>query len=338
MMLMNRFIIGNVVRRTSKHIVIKSKFFSTKNQNKTVGIWGACFDQGQRHPGASEGPGVIRSLGVVETIKKYGVDVVDHGDITEERSDEDTLDNRQKATARFSKKTYDKVREILQNGQLSVTLGGDHSIGLGSVAASLDHDDSSVVFWVDAHADINTMSSSNSGNMHGMPVSFNIPQLKEVFPHANLMDWIKPKLDPRRIVYIGLRDVEESERKILRDLKISTYYMSDVDNMGMKEVVNEALEHVDPEGIRKIHLSFDIDALDPSEASATGTPVRGGLSLREGMFLCDMLHKTGRLQALDMVEVNPKLGNSQDVKTTVESAALLIYSALGLRNIVSFHT
>ena len=84
------------------------------------------------------------------------------------------------------------------------------------------------------------------------------------------MDWIKPKLDPRRIVYIGLRDVEESERKILRDLKISTYYMSDVDNMGMKEVVNEALEHVDPEGIRKIHLSFDIDALDPSEASATG--------------------------------------------------------------------
>jgi len=152
------------------------------------------------------------------------------------------------------------------------------------------------------------------------------------------MDWLTPKLDPRRIVYIGLRDVEEAERRILNDLNISAYYMSDVDDKGIKEVVNEALQHVDPEGVRNIHLSFDIDALDPSEATATGTPVRGGLTLREGLQLCDMLQKTGRLQALDMVEVNPQLGNALEVKTTVESAALLIYSALGLRDIVSFHT
>merc|ERR1719419_1952191 len=329
---MNRFIIGNVVRRTSKHIVIKSKFFSTKNQNKTVGIWGACFDQGQRHPGASEGPGVIRSLGVVETIKKYGVDVVDHGDITEERSDEDTLDNRQKATARFSKKTYDKVREILQNGQLSLTLGGDHSVGLGTVAGHLAADPDCVVIWVDAHADINTISSSNSGNMHGMPISFNIKQLQEPFPHSEL-NWLEPSLDPSRIVYIGLRDVEEEEKKILKHLNISAFYMSEVDKLGIVRVVEEALKTVDPVGQKNIHLSFDIDSLDPLEASATGTPVRGGLSLREGLTLCQLLSETNRLTAIDMVEVNTFLANDQkEAERTVKAANNIVLAALGFRD------
>ena len=145
---------------------------------------------------------------------------MDHGDVRLDRGEDDNLENRQKATAKFAKMTHDAVKKILDHGHLALTLGGDHSIGLGTVSASLDHDPDTVVVWVDAHADINTMSTSNSGNMHGMPLSFNIPQLVEQFPHDNLMDWIRPCLDPRRIVYIGPRDVEEAERQILEKLNI----------------------------------------------------------------------------------------------------------------------
>ena len=307
-------------------------------QRRSVGVWGACFDQGQRHPGAGEGPAVLRSSGLLERLSELGVSVADHGDIRELRSEEDTLETRQRATARFSRVTRDKVKSILESGHMALTLGGDHSIGLGSVAASLEHDPDTVVVWVDAHADINTMTTSNSGNMHGMPVSFNIPELREEFPHEDLMDWITPGLDTSRLVYIGLRDVEEEERKILEKLSITAYYMSDVDRLGINHVVSEALTRLDKSGTRNIHLSFDIDALDPVEASATGTPVRGGLSLREGMTVCDMIQRTGRLSAMDLVEINPRLGDEREVMKTVESAQLLIYSALGLRDIVSFHT
>ena len=307
-------------------------------QRRSVGVWGACFDQGQRHPGAGEGPAVLRSSGLLERLSELGVSVADHGDIRELRSEEDTLETRQRATARFSRVTRDKVKSILESGHMALTLGGDHSLGLGSVAASLEHDPDTVVVWVDAHADINTMTTSNSGNMHGMPVSFNIPELREEFPHEDLMDWITPGLDTSRLVYIGLRDVEEEERKILEKLSITAYYMSDVDRLGINHVVSEALTRLDKSGTRNIHLSFDIDALDPVEASATGTPVRGGLSLREGMTVCDMIQRTGRLSAMDLVEINPRLGDEREVMKTVESAQLLIYSALGLRDIVSFHT
>jgi len=311
---------------------------STSRSRPVVGVWGACFDQGQRYPGASEGPDVIRASGLLQKLSDLGVNVVDHGDVRLDRGEDDNLENRQKATAKYAKMTHDTVKKILEQGQMALTLGGDHSIGLGSVSASLDHDPDTVVVWVDAHADINTMSTSNSGNMHGMPVSFNIPQLVEQFPHPDLMDWIKPRLDPRRIVYIGLRDVEEEERKILQKFNIPAYFMSDIDNLGINDVVREALEKVDATGSNNIHLSFDIDALDPVEASATGTPVRGGLTLREGMHLCDMIQRTGRLTAMDLVEVNPRLGGHLEAQKTVESAVLLIYSALGLRDIVSFHT
>ena len=114
---------------------------------RSVGVWGACFDQGQRHPGASEGPQVIRASGVLQRLSELGVKLVDHGDLREDRTEDDTLDNRQLATARFSRATYDKVREILARGELALTLGGDHSIGLGSVAASLAEDEDCVVVF-----------------------------------------------------------------------------------------------------------------------------------------------------------------------------------------------
>ena len=147
------------------------------------------------------------------------------------------------------------------------------------------------------------------------------------------MSWLTPKLSPSRLVYVGLRDVDENEREILEDLNIKTFYMADVDRLGIVKVVQEALESVDPHGERNIHLSFDIDALDPADAPATGTVVRGGLTLREGLTLCDMIHRTGRLKAVDLVEVNPSLASNQlDAAKTVNAANNILLAALGLRN------
>ena len=132
---------------------------------------------------------------------------------------------------------------------------------------------------------------------------------------------------------MGLRDVEEEEKKVLRNLNIAAFYMEDVDKLGIVKVVEKALSSVDPLGKRNIHLSFDIDALDPAEAPATGTAVRGGLTLREGLTLCDMVHSTGRLRAMDLVEVNPSLAKEvKDADRTVNAANNIVMAALGFRS------
>ena len=151
------------------------------------------------------------------------------------------------------------------------------------------------------------------------------------------MSWLTPQLSPSQLVYIGLRDVDEKEQEILQSLNIKAFYMQDVDRLGIVKVVEEALGSVDPHGERNIHLSFDIDALDPGDAPATGTPVRGGLTLREGLTLCDLVYQTGRLKAVDMVEVNPSLASSQIEKArTVNAANNILLAALGFRNCPPF--
>ena len=139
---------------------------------------------------------------------------------------------------------------------------------------------------MDAHTDINTMSTSNSGNMHGMPVSFNIPQLREDFSQADL-SWLQPRLEADRLVYIGLRDVDPPEWELIDRLSIAAYTMADVDRLGVEETVRQALARVDPDNMRNIHMSFDIDSLDPAWCPSTGTPVKEGLTLREGLSLVE---------------------------------------------------
>jgi arginase len=153
--------------------------------------------------------------------------------------------------------------------------------------------------------------------------------LQEPFPHPDL-NWLTPQLLPSRLVYVGLRDVEEEEKKILTKLNIAAFYMADVDELGIVKVVEDALACVDPCGKRNIQLSFDIDALDPFDAPATGCPVRGGLTLWEGLTLCTMVQRTGRLRAMDMVEVNPKLAKDmEEADRTVNAANDIILAALG---------
>ena len=141
--------------------------------------------------------------------------------------------------------------------------------------------------------------------------------------------WIKPLLKPERLVYIGLRDVDDGEKKLLKEHNIKAYSMHEVDKYGIGKVVDMALDHVNPDRSRPVHLSFDVDAMDPSVAPSTGTPVRGGLTFREGHYICEALHETGLLVAVDLMEVNPALENEEAVKQTVSVGCSLIRSALG---------
>jgi arginase len=230
-------------------------------------------------------------------------------------------------TEALSKQVYDHAKE----GRFVLTLGGDHSIAIGTISGTakairerLGRD--MAVIWVDAHADINTPETSDSGNIHGMPVAF-LTGLASDKPDAPF-GWIKDehRVSVKKIVYIGLRDVDRGEKKILRENGIKAFSMHDIDRHGIGKVMDMALGWIGSD--TPIHLSFDIDALDPRFAPSTGTAVRGGLTLREGDFIAECVHETGSLVALDLVEVNPSL-EEEGAAETVRSGVSIVRCALG---------
>lgn len=222
-----------------------------------------------------------------------------------------------------------------------ITLGGDHSIAMGSIAAMAQKYPDMAVLWVDAHADINTPKTTVSGNLHGCPVSFLLQH-----PDCQGMrgfDWMTAeakKLDPKaggsfltpsRIGYIGLRDVEPLERKLLRELDIPAAYMSDIARCpeGILGCLKKILARIDPQNNRPLFVSFDIDGIDPRWAPSTGTPVERGISLSEALELCKALRLTGRIVGMDLVEVNPEIGSQADRELTVQTALKVIQTLIG---------
>lgn len=216
-------------------------------------------------------------------------------------------------------------------GKFCLVLGGDHTIGGGSLAGALKARPNTGCIWVDAHADINTPMVSPSGNIHGMPISFLVDGLVD---HNTVpgFEWMAevPRLNPsKQLVYVGLRDIDSGERKLIRDLGIKAFTMQDVDRYGIGRTMEMAIEHLNKDERRPIHMSYDIDAVDPVVAPSTGTTVRGGLSWREAMYIAESVAETGSLCSLDMVEVNPLLVPGQGAAITIEMALELIASALG---------
>lgn len=169
--------------------------------------------------------------------------------------------------------------------------------GMGTVSGTKKKFPDAAVIWVDAHADINTPLTTDSGNLHGCPISFLLGLKGCDIPPFNI--WLEPCLAPQDLVYIGLRDIDNGEKRILKDLGIKVFSMHDVDKHGIGRVMEMALGYVG--ATRPIHLSFDVDALDPTVAPSTGTPVRGGLSFREGHYICEAIAETGNLVSLDIV-------------------------------------
>lgn len=208
-----------------------------------------------------------------------------------------------------------------------MTLGGDHSLAMGTIAGTKRKYPNAGVVWVDAHADINTPLTTESGNLHGCPVSFLLGlDGCDVEPFNK---WLKPCLKPEDIVYIGLRDIDDAEKKILKENNIKTFTMHHVDKHGIGKVMELALQYINPSRDRPLHLSFDVDALDPTVAPSTGTPVRGGLTFREGHYITEVVAETGCLVALDIMEVNPSLLDPRSVEMTVAAGCSLTRASLG---------
>lgn len=251
-------------------------------------------------------------------------------------------------TEKLSSQVYSHARD----GKFVLTLGGDHSIAVGSISGTqkavrerLGGRETAVI-WVDAHADINIPEMSPSGNIHGMPMAFLTRLARE--EKKDIFGWLGDEhvVSTRKLVYIGLRDVDRGEKKLLRENGIKAFSMHDIDRYfflsslylrpniqtneqdrhGIGRVVEMALAHIGND--TPIHLSFDVDALDPQWAPSTGTPVRGGLTLREGDFICECVHETGNLVAMDLVEVNPSL-EEKGATETIRAGCSLVRSALG---------
>lgn len=215
-----------------------------------------------------------------------------------------------------------------EDNQLVLTIGGDHSLAIGTIAAAAaKYGDALRILWVDAHADCNSPETSPSGNIHGMPLAF---LLGLVDPKSVTgFEWLEPVISPHQVCYIGLRDVDEGEKAIVRENHIKGFSMADIDRHGIGNVMQKALDYLSPLRNNPIHLSYDIDSVDPLVAPATGTRVRGGLTYREACFLAETVAETGLTVSIDLVEVNPAIGSHGDVAETASVAVSILRSAVG---------
>ncbi|XP_048339950.1 arginase-2, mitochondrial [Sphaerodactylus townsendi] len=300
----------------------------------SVALIGAPFSRGQKRNGADRGPAAIRNAGLVEKLSGLGCQVYDFGDLTFTQVHNDEVYNNKvkhpRSVGSANRVLADTVHGAVTAGHSCVTLGGDHSLALGSISGHARHYPHLGVIWVDAHADINTPLTTMSGNLHGQPVSFLLRELQDKVPPLPGFSWLKPCLSRSDIVYIGLRDVDPAEHYILKNYDIQYFSMRDIDRFGIQKVMERTFEHLLGRGQSPIHLSVDIDAFDPALAPATGTPVKGGLTYREGMYISEEVHNTGLLSVMDIVEVNPLLGASQEeVSATVNLAVDVIATCFG---------
>lgn len=297
---------------------------------KTLAIVGCPFSGGQPKPGVDKGPIHLIEAGLVQQLEGLGwrVNFDGHHQFEDIQPEDDPpigILKNPRFVSQVCQAVANSVGGHAAKGELPVTLGGDHSLAMGTISGTLSHHPNACVVWVDAHADINTIESTETGNIHGMPLSFLLGLGSSVSEYA----WVKPILKTNSLVYIGLRDVDAGEKAILRENKIKAFSMHEVDKYGIGKVVEMALDHVNPNRDRPIHLSFDVDALDPTVAPSTGTPVRGGLTFREGHYICEAIYETGLLAALDLMEVNPSLADASAVEQTVAVGCSLLRAALG---------
>jgi len=245
--------------------------------------------------------------------------------------------------ARGCHAVYKEVLDAAQNGEFALTVGGDHSIAAATIAATLKAYPDLAVIWIDAHADANTPDTSPSNHYHGMPAAHLMGWFKKPLPG---FEWLQSVLQEGRLAYVGLRDIDPAEGRMLQESGAHVFTMAQVDRLGIAQVMALAIEKVDPYHRRPLHLTFDIDAIDPVFAPGTGTLARGGLTYRESHYICEEMSATNRLVAMDLVEVNPLVdirpresmhGDDPDLAattTTVSFALELCFSCLG-KNILN---
>jgi arginase len=297
---------------------------------RAVHLIGVSLDLGGNRRGVDMGPSALRLAGISERLATLGVPVVDEGDlvapIPEVKSFGDPRKRYIREIARVCERLYRTSLAALEKGGIPLVLGGDHSLASGSVAATagyLRREGKPLgLIWVDAHGDMNTPSSSGSGNVHGMPLASLLgPEPAEL----SRIGGFSPKVLPEHTVLIGIRNLDEREKEIVRASRVHVFTMKDIDRGGIASVTEQALA-LAGSGTGGLHVSFDLDVCDPAVAPGVGTPVKGGLDYREAHMLMEMIADSGLLRALDLVEVNPIL---DDRNTTAVLGAELASSALG---------
>jgi arginase len=297
-----------------------------------VHLIGVPLDMGGSRRGVDMGPSAFRIAGLSEQIAALGRAVVDRGDlpspIPELKKHGDPRKKFIKEIARVCDRLYQTARASLEEGALPLVVGGDHSLGAGSVAASAAHAQAAGkplgLLWIDAHGDMNTPASTPSGNVHGMPLAALLgPEPAEL----SSIGGFSPTVLPQHTALIGVRNLDDREKDLVRNSGVHVFTMKDIDRVGVAGVATQALRAA-TSGTAGIHVSFDLDVCDPAIAPGVGTPVKGGLDYREAHLLMEMIAETGLLMALDLVEVNPTL----DIRnTTAELGTELALSALGMK-------
>ena len=296
----------------------------------TIAIIGVPMDLGAGRRGVDMGPSAIRVAGLGARLAQLGYTIEDRGNVPVDQAE--SIPPGPKSARHLPQiaascgRVAELVYESLEQGKLPLVLGGDHSISAGSVSGVArfyrQQEEAIGVIWIDAHADMNTPETSPSGNVHGMPLASLIGS-----GPAELVDiaGFAPKVDPRNVAIIGLRDVDSLEAAHVRESGVRAFTMRDIDERGMPAIMQEAIALASA-GTVGIHLSLDMDSIDPDEAPGVGTPVRGGLSYREAHLAMEILADSGKLLSLEVVEVNPVL----DVANrTADLAVEFMTSALG---------
>lgn len=286
------------------------------------------MDHGQNRRGVDMGPSAIRYAGVVERIENLGHTVKDEGDIqvghADGQVDTDTNLRNMEVITEAMEALGEKVQAVTKTGNFPLVLGGDHSIAIGTLAGISPNHENLGVIWYDAHADMNTSETSPSGNIHGMPLAASFGHGHEKLTQIR---GFSPKVKPENIVIIGARSVDPGERELIRERGIKVYSMHEIDKMGMDFVIEDSIRYLKEE--RKtdgVHLSLDLDGIDPLYTPGVGTPVPGGISYRESHLAMEMLHDAGIITSAEFVEVNPIL---DEKNRTADVAVALIGSLLG---------
>ncbi len=292
-----------------------------------LSIIGVPMDLGQTRRGVDMGPSAIRYAGVIERIENIGYSVEDKGNIEialAERvhSDENTNLKNLKAVADASERLAQTVSDVITNKRFPLVLGGDHSIAIGTLAGVSRHYKNLGVIWYDAHGDLNTADTSPSGNIHGMPLAASIGIGDDALTRIG---GYTPKVKPENIVIIGARSLDEGEKELIKEKGIKVYTMHEIDRMGMTKVMEETILYL-RDKTDGVHLSLDLDGLDPHDAPGVGTPVIGGISYRESHLAMEMLAESQLITSAEFVEVNPILDERNKTATV---AVALMGSLLG---------
>jgi arginase len=294
---------------------------------QAVAVIGAALDLGAGRRGVDMGPSAIRYAGLAERLALLEREVIDLGNVptaiaeaTDEGDESTRFLGQIKATC---ERIAGLVRRACEDGQFPLVLGGDHSLALGSVGAVAAAKGPGGVIWIDAHGDLNRPETSPSGNVHGMVLAATLGLAGSGFESEA---WPTPAVDRTRIALVGTRQLDQGERELIREHGLRVWTMSTIDQLGMERTIREALEHV--AGDNFVHVSLDMDALDPSVAPGVGTAVRGGLRYREAHLALELVADANVLTSMDVVEVNPIL---DDANETGKLAVELIASALGAR-------